>query len=73
MQNQPGDYAAQIPPELQQSVERHQRHLAALVGSLRAAGVGEEMIEASVHQLLDSYRNELTDAMRAMVKDQSCG
>lgn len=62
--------AGQIPAELQESVERHQRHLAALVGSLRAAGVGEETIEASVHQLLESYRSELTSAMRAMVMDQ---
>lgn len=56
-----------IPHELQESVQRHQRHLAALVGSLRAAGVGEDMIEASVSQLLESYRNELTAAMRALV------
>ncbi|MET3711813.1 urease accessory protein UreF [Sphingomonas trueperi] len=56
-----------IPPELQESVQRHQHHLSALVVSLRAAGVGEEVIEASVHQLVDSYRTELTAAMRALV------
>jgi hypothetical protein len=56
-----------IPHELQDSVQRHQRHLAALVESLRAAGVGEDVIEASVSQLLESYRNELTDAMRALL------
>jgi hypothetical protein len=60
-----------IPPELQESVQRHQRHLAALVGSLRAAGVGEEVIEVSVGQLLDSYRDELTAAMRALVMESA--
>jgi cell division FtsZ-interacting protein ZapD len=56
-----------VPAELQESVERHQRHLAALVQSLRAAGVDETVIEASVSQLLESYRDELTAAMRALV------
>jgi hypothetical protein len=58
-----------IPLALQESVLRHQKHLAALVESLRAAGVGEDMIDASVDQLLDSYRNELTAAVRVLVKD----
>jgi hypothetical protein len=53
-------------------VARHQSHLFALVESLRAAGVGEEVIEASVSQLLDSYRGELTAAMRALVAESSC-
>ena len=56
-----------IPPELQASVQRHQAHLAMLVGSLRAAGVDAEMIETSVRQLVDSYRVELTSAIRAIV------
>jgi hypothetical protein len=60
-----------IPPELEESVQRHQRHLVALVESLRAAGVGEEVIEASVDQLLDSYRDELTAAMRALVMEKA--
>nr|WP_317894091.1 hypothetical protein [uncultured Sphingomonas sp.] len=60
-----------IPPELQESVARHQAHLLALVESLRAAGVGEEIIEASVAQLLDSYRSELTAAIRALVRERS--
>jgi hypothetical protein len=60
-----------IPPELKDSVQRHQRHLAALVESLRAAGVGEDVIEVSVAQLLDSYRDELTIAMRAMVSGKA--
>ncbi|MBM7407552.1 MULTISPECIES: hypothetical protein [Sphingomonas] len=50
---------------------RHQAHLLALVESLRAAGVGEEIIEASVSQLLDSYRSELTAAIRALVRERS--
>ena len=62
-----------IPHELQDSVQRHQRHLMALVESLRAAGVGDDVIEASVSQLLDSYRNELTAAMRTLVMADSNG
>jgi hypothetical protein len=58
-----------IPAELQDSVQRHQRHLAALVSSLRAAGLTEEVIDASVRQLLDSYHAELTSAMRALLQD----
>ena len=45
----------------------------ALVESLRAAGVGDDVIEASVSQLLDSYRNELTAAMRTLVMADSNG
>ena len=60
-----------VPPELQESVQRHQRHLAALVESLRAAGLGDEVIEESVGQLLESYRQELTAAMRALMLEKS--
>lgn len=57
----------QIPPELQSSIDRHRQHLAALVTSLRAAGVGEGVIDGAVRQLVDSYRVELTAAVRALV------
>lgn len=57
-----------LPPELQASVQRHQEHLAALVVSLRAAGVDEGLIDASVKQLLTSYGAELTEAMRTLVR-----
>ena len=58
-----------IPVELEESVARHQRHLAALVVSLRSAGLGEALIEASVHQLLSSYETELMTAIKALMKE----
>lgn len=63
----------EIPAELLGSVSRHQAHLAALIASLQAAGLQEDMIEASVRTLVDSYADELTAAIRAMAKDQRHG
>ena len=63
----------EIPAELLDSVHRHQTHLAALIVSLRAAGVDEEMVDASIRTLVDSYANDLTVAIRAMVKEPHYG
>ena len=57
-----------IPPELKESVTRHHQHLAALVVSLRSAGLDEALIEASVHQLIASYETELMTAIKALMK-----
>lgn len=62
---------SELPPELQASVRRHQNHLAALVASLRAAGVDEAVVETSVRQLVESYGIELTAAMQALVRGES--
>lgn len=62
---------SEIPTELRASVRRHQQHLSALIVSLRAAQVEESLIEASVQQLVDSYRLELTAAIRALVGKQA--
>jgi hypothetical protein len=72
----PASTAAQpleIPAELLDSVRRHQTHLAALIASLRAAGLEEAMVDASVRALIDSYADELTAAIRAMMKETSRG
>lgn len=58
----------EIPAELLGSVRRHQAHLSALVASMRAAGVQGDAIEASVRMLVDSYAQELTAAIRAMMQ-----
>ena len=63
----------EIPAELLASVHRHQTHLAALIVSLRAAGVDEEMVDASIRTLVDSYANDLTVAIRAMMKEPHYG
>lgn len=58
----------EIPAELLESVHRHQSNLGALIASLQAAGLQEETIEVSVRTLVDSYANELTAAIRSLVK-----
>ncbi|RYD18658.1 MAG: hypothetical protein EOP89_16815 [Lysobacteraceae bacterium] len=73
---QPSPTAAEpleIPPELLASVQRHQAHLSALVVSLRAAGLGEDIVDASVRTLMDSYADDLTAAIRTMMKDPHHG
>lgn len=60
-----------LPPELDDSVRRHHKHLTALAISLRAAGVDEAIVEMSVWQLTESYRVELTAAMQAIVQGKS--
>lgn len=56
----------ELPPELHASVQRHRAHLAELVASLRQAGLSDELINDSVRDLIESYRSELTDALRAL-------
>lgn len=63
----------EIPAQLLDSVLRHQAHLSALIESLRAAGVDEDMVSASVRTLVDSYADDLTIAIRAMMKEPYCG
>lgn len=58
----------EIPPELLASVQRHQAHLSELIVSLRAAGLGEDVVDASIRTLVDSYAADLTAAIRAMMK-----
>lgn len=58
--------AMQIPPELQASVARHQENLLRLMESLRAAGMEEAQIEAALTTLIDSYKHELLEAIRAL-------
>lgn len=62
-----------IPAELMDSVHRHQTHLAALIASLRAAGLQEVAIDASVRALVDSYAGELSAAIHNMMKAQQGG
>ncbi|WP_137897745.1 MULTISPECIES: hypothetical protein [Sphingomonas] len=69
----PGATPLAIPPELAASVARHQEHLSALIASLRAAGVDEAMVATSVRTLVDSYADELTAALREMLRGQLHG
>jgi hypothetical protein len=63
----------EIPAELLESVHRHQAHLSALIASLQAAGLGQDMVDASIRTLVDSYAADLTVAIRAMMKEPRHG
>lgn len=63
-----GDWDIDVPSGLKESVTRHQWHLAALVLSLRSAGLEEAQIERSVRQLVASYETELIGAVKALMK-----
>lgn len=65
--------AVDIPAELMDSVIRHQAHLAELIVTLRNAGVSEEVVEASVRTLVDSYADELTIAIRGLMRERHRG
>lgn len=56
----------EIPHELRASVARHQENLLRLMASLRAAGMDEAQIEAALTTLIDSYKRELREAIRAL-------
>lgn len=62
-----------IPAALLDSVKRHQVHLASLIASLRAAGLHEDMVDASVRTLVDSYAEELTVAIRGLMEAEHRG
>jgi hypothetical protein len=56
----------EVPPELEESLARHRRHLAELVRAMKTAGVSEDHIEESVSELIASYKTELLAAIRSM-------
>ena len=58
----------EIPAPLQESLDRHRNHLAELVVNLRSAGLDEAQIERSVSTIIESYRQELMRAMKAMAR-----
>ena len=57
-----------IPPELEDSIRRHREHLARLIANLRLAGVDEAHIEQSVSVIIESYKAELTLAVKRMMR-----
>jgi hypothetical protein len=54
-------------PLLLASIERHQQHLITLINSYRQAGVYERQIDAALCGLMESYKEELLVAIRAMM------
>lgn len=55
-----------LPPSLRALALRHQRNIAELVGRLRDVGLDEATIEAAVDQLVESYRSQLVDTVKAL-------
>jgi hypothetical protein len=58
----------EIPEVLQQSLARHRENLARLVVSLQSAGLNDQQIETSVSVMVESYKEELLRAIRALVE-----
>ncbi len=57
-----------VPPELEEGLQRHRQHLARFVVTLRSAGMDDAQIEASVAAIVTSYQEELIRAMKRMVR-----
>jgi hypothetical protein len=60
----------EIPPELEQSLQRHREHLVQLVVTMRSAGIDEAHIDESVSVIVASYKEELLRAVKRMMNDR---
>lgn len=61
-----------MPDELRGVAKRHQQHIGELVSKLESLGINDETIERSVDQLIQSYRAELLEAIKALkVRDHA--
>lgn len=58
----------EIPPELEESLQRHRENLARLIISLRSAGISEAQIEESVSIIVASYKVELMEALKTFMR-----
>ena len=59
-----------VPEALQDSLQRHRENLGQLVRSLHSAGLNDQQIEASVSLIVESYKEELLRAIKALVEVQ---
>lgn len=57
-----------IPEALQDSLDRHRRHVGQLVETLRGVGTSDLQIETSVSVMVESYKAELLHALKALVR-----
>lgn len=58
-----------IPPVLEESVQRHHKNLLKLAYNLESAGLSFEQIETSINTLVKSYRLELISAIHALMEN----
>ena len=59
-------YGVDVPLQLREISERHQRHISDLVTQLRDVGMDEKSIVSAVDRLIDSYRTQLLSAVQAI-------
>jgi len=59
-------YGVDVPLQLREISERHQRHISDLVTQLRDVGMDEKSIVNAVDRLIDSYRTQLLSAVQAI-------
>ena len=59
-------YGVDVPLQLREISERHQRHISDLVTQLRDVGMDENSIVSAVDRLIDSYRTQLLGAVQAI-------
>ena len=57
-----------IPEAFHGSLLRHRENLAQLIASLRSVGLSDVQIEDSVSVMVESYKKELLQAIKEMVK-----
>ena len=60
----------EVPEALQSSLQRHRENLVQLVRCLHSAGLDDQQIEASVSVIVESYKEELLRAIKALVEVQ---
>lgn len=58
-----------MPSRLQTITGQHLTKLMALVETMRAAGVDEDLVRHSVHALVASYEEELLDVMTSLARE----
>ena len=60
-----------VPKALQDSIDRHQRHLLSLAASLLACGKEEATVEQLVDAAFSSYKQELVNTIMALRENSS--
>lgn len=59
-------YDLKVPEQLRDVATRHQRHVAELARNLCKLGLGDDVIEQTVDELIFAYRTELLQAIKSI-------
>lgn len=60
-----------IPPTLKTLTERHLEKVLNLVETMRAAGVDDSIVRHSIHEIIESYEQELVKVVAQMAEDRA--